>query len=79
MTTGYDVGRLDSAALDESSVTFDAPNMAFKAVLTKQDMIIDKLNTILAAIEAATDGNSLFTALDVAATKAAINKIKFTY
>lgn len=79
MSTEYEVGRLDSSALDEQAVTFDTPNMAFKAVLTKQDMIIDKLNAILAAIETATDGNSLFTALDTAAIKAEVNKIRFTY
>lgn len=52
------------------------PESAEQAMLKKQDEIIDKLNSILAAIEAATDAASLFTALDTAQIKAQLEKIK---
>jgi len=68
------LGRLSEAEMEK--VLFDAPEATVKAILTKQDEIIVKLNLILAAVETATDGNSLFTALDVASIKAEISKIK---
>lgn len=68
------LGRLSEAEMEK--VLFDAPEATVKAILTKQDEIIAKLNLILAAVETATDGNSLFTALDVASIKAEISKIK---
>lgn len=51
------------------------PQSAEQAILIKQDEIIDKLNAILAAIEAGTDGDSLFTALDTAPIKANLSKV----
>jgi hypothetical protein len=68
------LGRLPAAEV-EAGVILDSPQKMVQAMLTKQDEIITKMNLILAAIEAATDGNSLFTALDTAAIKAAIEKI----
>jgi hypothetical protein len=49
---------------------------ATQAILRKQDEIIEKLNLILAAIEAATDGDTLFSGLDTAQIKAQLEKIK---
>lgn len=68
------LGRLSEAEMER--VLLDAPEATVKAILTKQDEIIVKLNLILAAVETATDGNSLFTALDTASIKAVISKIK---
>lgn len=48
---------------------------AEQAMLIKMDEIIDRLNAISVAIEAATDGSTLFTELDVAAIKASISKV----
>jgi hypothetical protein len=49
---------------------------ATQAILRKQDEIIEKLNLILAAIEASTDGDTLQAALDTAEIKAALEKVK---
>ena len=68
------LGRLSDA--EKEKVLFDAPEATVRAILTKQDEIIVKLNLILAAVETATDGDSLFTALDTASIKAEIKKIK---
>lgn len=68
------LGRLSDA--EKEKVLFDAPEATVRAILTKQDEIIVKLNLILAAVETATDGDSLFTALDTASIKATISKIK---
>ena len=66
------IGRLDPA---QSAVLDDTPSAKVAAMLSKQDEIINKLNAILAAVEAATDGNSLFTGLDTAPIKAQLTKI----
>lgn len=68
------LGRLSEAEMEK--VLFDAPEATVRAILTKQDEIIAKLNLILVAVEAATDGDTLFTALDTASIKAEIQKIK---
>lgn len=57
------LGRLSAEEVADS-VIFDAPEKTVRAILTKQDEIIAKLNQINAAIEAATDGATLFTELD---------------
>jgi 2-hydroxychromene-2-carboxylate isomerase len=68
------LGRLPEAQMEK--VLFDAPEATVRAILTKQDEIIEKLNLILVAIEASTDGDTLQTALDTADIKAEIQKIK---
>ena len=68
------LGRLSVNEMEK--VLFDAPEATVRAILTKQDEIISKLNLILAAVESATDGDSLFAALDVSDIKAEIQKIK---
>jgi len=73
-----DVGRLDLETVDSGKVAYDAPENAVKAMNTKLDQIIAWQTAVGAAIEAATDGNSLFSGLDVAAIKTAIKKLKFT-
>lgn len=60
-------GRLSS--VEAQMVINDEPSAKVKAILTKQDEIIAKLNLVLAAIEASTDAATLFTALDVAEIK----------
>jgi len=67
------LGRLSAAQMKH--VEFDAPEATVQAILTKQDEIIAKLNVILAAVEVAVDAASLFTALDVAGTKAQLSTI----
>lgn len=74
---GYDVGRLDAGVVDSGKLVYDAPEQAVKAMLTKLDQVIAWQNAVGAAIETATDAASLFTALDVAAIKAALAKLKF--
>lgn len=61
------IGRLNS--VEAQQVMDDNGSVTVKAVLTKQDEIIAKLNAILAAIEVATDAPSLFTALDTSSIK----------
>ena len=73
-----DVGRLDLETVEAGKVAYDAPENAVKAINTKLDQIIAWQNAVGAVIEAATDGNSLFTGLDVVAVKTAIKKLKFT-
>lgn len=73
-----ELGRLDAATIDDKPTTLDLPNKTAAAILTKLDQIIAWQNTVGAAIEAATDGNSLYTQLDIAAIKAAIKKLRFT-
>ena len=68
------LGRLPANQMER--VLYDASNATTRAILTKQDEIIEKLNLILAAIEVATDAPTLFTALDTAAIKAEVSKIK---
>ena len=51
------------------------PASGEQGILEKQDEIIDKLNAILAAIESATDGYTLFTALDTADIKENLSKL----
>jgi hypothetical protein len=68
------LGRLQDAEMER--VLFDAPYATTRAILTKQDEIINKLNLILAAIEASTDGDTLQSALDTSEIKAEIAKIK---
>jgi hypothetical protein len=68
------LGRLSEAEMEK--VLFDAPEATVRAILTKQDEIIAKLNLILVAVESATDGDTFFTALDTASIKAEIQKIK---
>lgn len=71
-------GRMDLAQLDATGVKHDAPEAQMAALMTKVDQVIDKMNAISAAVEAATDGDTLFAALDVADFKAAIKKITLT-
>jgi len=63
------------SAEEMKHVVYDAPESMVRAMLTKQDELIAKVNVLLAAVETATDGNSLFTALDVAGTKAVLATI----
>ena len=67
------LGRLEGEK--DRSVVHDLPNETGSAILSKLDEVIDKLNALGAAVEAATDGNSLFAGLDVAAIKDAVKKI----
>jgi len=55
------LGRLSVEGMKH--VVDDAPEQAVKAILTKQDEILTKLNLLLAAIKGAVDGNTLNTAL----------------
>ena len=57
------LGRLSEGEMKH--VVSDAPSATVRAILTKQDEIIAKLNLILEAIETSTDAATLFTALDV--------------
>lgn len=75
MSTPEEVGRLEPELVG-SDLPDDGPGAKVKAMLSKQDEILDKLNLILVAIEAANDGNSLFTALDTAEIKAELDKIQ---
>ena len=72
------VGRLDAATLDDKPTTFDTPNKTAKAIITKLDQIIAWQNLVGTAIATATDAASLYTALNVTATKAALKKLRFT-
>lgn len=57
--------KLGRLSVDEmEKVIEDAPEQMVKAVLTKQDEILTKLNAILVAIETATDSATLYTELD---------------
>jgi len=67
------VGRQGSTGTFTNTI---APKSAEQAMLLKMDEIIAKLALIQAAIEAATDGDSLYTALDTANIKAAIEAVK---
>jgi len=71
-------GRMDLAQLDATGVKHDAPESQMAALMVKVDQVIDKLNLIATAVESATDGDSLFTALDVTTIKSAIKKITLT-
>ena len=79
MSAEHEVGRLPAGTGDDKPVVFDAPNAAVKAILTKLDQIIDWQNTVGAAIEAATTGDTLFAGLDVAAIKTAVKKLRFNF
>ena len=70
------LGRL-SANEVSNPIVLDQPSKHSLAVLTKLDEVLVKLNLIADAIETATDGPSLFTALDTAEIKAAISELKF--
>lgn len=63
------VGRLGSTGTFQNTI---APKSAEQAILLKQDEIITKLNAILAAIVASSDGNTLQTALAAIDTTALI-------
>jgi len=76
-TSGTDVGRLTTAEA-KGPIIFDSPEETTRAMLNKQDEIIDKLNSILDAIETATDAATLFSGLDVAGIKAQLGKIELT-
>jgi hypothetical protein len=79
MNSQLTLGRLDSGLVNGTkAVAFDAPEQTVRAILTKLDEVCDRLTAIGAAIELATDGPSLFTALDVAGTKAAVAKLLLT-
>lgn len=71
-----ELGRLPSEEIAEPMI-LDASSKHALAMMTKLDEITDRLNAIAVAIEAATDGNSLFTGLDTAEIKAEIKKLKF--
>lgn len=68
-----DKGRRQGASLKKTNTI--RPKSAEQGMLLKQDEIIDKLNLILAAIEASTDGDTLQAALDTAQIKAALSKL----
>jgi len=70
------IGRLDTDLVGKV-LPHDAPETVVAAILSKQDEIIDKLNSLLVAVEAATDGNTLFTGLDAAGIKATLAKLEF--
>lgn len=66
-------GRGKAASVKSNTI----PNKsATQAILRKQDEIIEKMNLILAAIEASTDGDTLQAALDTAAIKAELEKVE---
>ena len=69
-------GRLPEAEVKEPLV-MDQPSTVSRAMLTKMDEIIDRLNAIAAAIEASTNGDTLQSGLDVADIKAEVSKLKF--
>jgi hypothetical protein len=52
------------------------PKSAEQGMLLLLDEIVEKLNAIAAAIEASTDGDTLQAALDTAAIKAEVEKLK---
>jgi hypothetical protein len=72
--TGEEIGRLSASEVDKP-VLHDAPEKQMAAVMSKLDQVVDKLSAILDAVETATDGNSLFTALDTASIKAKLLKL----
>ena len=73
-----DVGRISLETVDSGNIAYDAPENAVKAINTKLDQIIAWQTEVGAAIEAATDGDTLLAALDTASVKTAIQKLKFT-
>lgn len=78
MLGDLDVGRLDPKTLDAKAQVFDAPERTVMAIITKLDMVIDKVNAIVDAIGTATDAPSLYTALNTASIKAELNKLRLT-
>lgn len=68
------LGRLNASEMEK--VIHDAPEKMVKAILTKQDEILAKLNLIAVAIETATDAASLYTELDSAEIKAEMSEIE---
>lgn len=77
--SGLVVGRIDSTLVDKNHATvFDLPNETAKAIITKLDQIIAWQTLVGAAIATATDGPSLYTALNTTAIKTALDALRFT-
>jgi len=73
------IGRIDSSLVTgQGTVVFDAPEQTTKAIITKLDQIIAWQTAVGAAITTATDGPSLYAALNTATVKAAIGALRFT-
>lgn len=73
-----EIGRIDPELVDSGKTVYDAPENAVKAIIVKLDQIIAWQNAVGEAIESSTDAATLFTALDVAAVKDVLKKLKFT-
>jgi hypothetical protein len=67
------LGRLNASEME--LVIHDAPEKTVRAILTKQDEILAKLNLIATAIETATDAATLYTELDTAEIKAQLSEV----
>jgi hypothetical protein len=73
------LGRLDVSLVNGTkAVVFDNPTTATKAIITKLDQILAWQAAVGAAIATATDGSSLYTALNTAAVKTALAQLRFT-
>jgi len=71
-----ELGRL-SAEQMAKPILADAPEKQVAAMLTKLDEMSDKMNAILVAVDAATDGDTLYAAL-AAAGLISVEKIDLT-
>lgn len=70
------LGRLPAEEV-KRPLPLDNSTKLSKAVLTKLDEVIDRLNAIALALDNSTDGDSFQAELDTAEVKAEISKLEF--